>query len=143
MSFSASRLEHTPARAPELVDEAAMHNEVRFLSLDLVCGRHVHAGMCTYLLDYGWSEPEYLWFLRHNLREHIVMGHDYYASCEHLVVEPGRRAPAGDVFGYYAIARSYYGRYNLPVMHTETHMAGDQESVRWLRKEQSHKRTTA
>jgi beta-glucosidase len=124
--------EHTHARTPELVDEAEMFNEIRFLTLDLVSGRHIHAGMFSYLLDNGWTENDYLYFLRYNLREHIVIGHDYYSSCEHLLTAPDRRTSAGDMLGYYTIARGYYERYNLPVMQTETHMAGVEESVRWL-----------
>jgi len=120
------------------VDEAEFYNEIRFLSLDLVCGRDVHAAMFTYLMDNGWTEVEYLNFLRHNLREHIIIGHDYYPSCEHLMIDPDRRAYAGDVIGYYAIAHSYYARYNLPVMHTETNIPGDEESVRWLWKAWAH-----
>jgi beta-glucosidase len=130
--------EHTHARSPELVDEAEWFNELRFLSLDLVCGRHIHAGMFSYLRDHGMSEDEYLYFLRYNLREHIIIGHDYYPSNEHLVVGPDHRVFAGDLFGYYAVARSYFERYNLPVMHTETHAAGEEDSVRWLWKTWAH-----
>jgi beta-glucosidase len=123
--------EHTHAKTPDLVDEAEMFNELKFLSLDLVCGRHVHAGMLAYLLDHGMTEKDYLYFIGYNLREHIIIGHDYYPSCEHLLISPGKRVFAGDVLGYYAVARNYYERYNLPVMHTETHVAGP-EAERWL-----------
>lgn len=123
--------EHTHARTPSLVDEAEMFNELRFLSLDLVCGRHVDAGMFAYLHDHGMTEEAYLWFFRFNLREHLIIGHDYYPSCEHYMVAPGERAFAGDILGYYSIASSYCARYNLPVMHTETHAPGEQ-AERWL-----------
>lgn len=50
----------------------------------------------------------------------------------------GRSWAAGDVFGYDEIARQYYDRYRLPVMHTETNLAqgpaGD-EAVQWLWKQ--------
>src|SRR3546814_9535239 len=50
----------------------------------------------------------------------------------------GRTWASGEVFGYSEITRQYYGRYGLPVMHTETNFKegpnGD-EAVNWLWKE--------
>jgi beta-glucosidase/6-phospho-beta-glucosidase/beta-galactosidase len=123
--------EYTHASHPDLVDEAEMLNERRFLSLDLNYGRRVSSGMYEYLRDNGMTEEEYDYFLVYNLREHCVMGNDYYAANEHLLVEEDRTVYAGEIFGYYVITREYYERYNLPVMHTETNLA-EPQAERWL-----------
>jgi beta-glucosidase len=123
--------EHTHADARELAEQAEMFNERRFLSLDLTCGRRMNAGMYAYLRDHGMTDEEIEFFLRLDLREHCVMGHDYYPANEHLLVEPERREFGGEVFGYYVLARHYHDRYGLPVMHTETN-AHEPEAVRWL-----------
>ncbi len=123
--------EYTHPGHPDLVDEAEMFNERRFLSLDLNYGRRVSSGMYEYLLDNGMTAEEYDFFLLHNLREHCVMGNDYYVTNEHLLVEENRGVFAGEVFGYYVITRDYYDRYNLPVMHTETNKE-EPDAERWL-----------
>jgi beta-glucosidase/6-phospho-beta-glucosidase/beta-galactosidase len=41
--------EHTHANRPELAHEAEMFNERRFLTLDLICGHRISAGMYAYL----------------------------------------------------------------------------------------------
>ena len=52
--------------------------------------------------------------------------------------DDGRVVGSGEIFGYDEITWQYYGRYRLPVMHTETNYAqgekGD-EAVFWLWKE--------
>lgn len=123
--------EYTHPVHPDLLDEAEMLNERRFLSLDLNYGRRVSSGMYVYLLDNGMTEDEYDFFLTNNLREYCVMGNDYYAANEHLLVEEDRRIYAGDVFGYYVVTKDYYQRYNLPMMHTETNRT-EPEAERWL-----------
>ncbi len=123
--------EYTHASRPDLADEAEMFNERRFLSLDLNYGRRVSSGMYAYLRDNGMTEEEYDFFLRYNLREHCIMGNDYYAANEHLLVEEDRSVYAGEVFGYYVVTRDYFDRYNLPVMHTETNKE-EPDAERWL-----------
>ncbi|MFN3651144.1 MAG: family 1 glycosylhydrolase [Armatimonadota bacterium] len=123
--------EYMHASNPELLDEAEMFNERRFLSLDLNYARRVSSGMYQYLLDNGMTAEEYDWFLTHNLREHCVMGNDYYVTNEHLLVEEDRYEAAGEIFGYYVVTRDYYDRYHLPVMHTETNR-DEPHSERWL-----------
>jgi hypothetical protein len=76
-----------------------------------------------YLLDNGLSRQEYEWFMQQSTKKNCVMGNDYYVSNEHMVHHDGTTSAAGDVFGYYAITRQYFGRYRLPIMHTETNMA--------------------
>jgi beta-glucosidase len=123
--------EYTHPASPDLVDEAEMLNERRFLSLDLNYGHRVSSGMYEYLMDHGMKPGEYDYFLQHNLREHCILGNDYYVTNEHLLIDEDRRIMAGEVFGYHVITKEYYIRYNLPVMHTETNM-WEPDAERWL-----------
>jgi beta-glucosidase len=122
---------YTHATAPELVDEAEMFNEQRFLPLDLNYARRVSSRIYRYLLDCGMTEDEYDFFMSQNLREHCVMGNDYYVANERLLVDEEHTEFGGEIFGYYVITREYYDRYNLPVMHTETNKE-EPDAVRWL-----------
>ena len=94
--------------------------------------------MYEYLLDNGMTREEYHFFLDNRLKQHCILGNDYYITNEHRVAADGSTRAAGDVFGYDEITRQYYDRYRLPVMHTETNLAqgpnGD-EAVNWLWKE--------
>ena len=123
--------EYVHASRPDLTDEAEMFNERRFLSLDLNYGRRVSSGMYEYLCDNGMTEEEHDFFLTYNLREHCMMGNDYYVTNEHLLVTETTSVAAGEVFGYYVVTKDYYERYNLPVMHTETNLI-EPDSERWL-----------
>jgi hypothetical protein len=127
--------EHTHANHPDLAAEAEMFNERRFLTLDLICGHRISAGMYAYLRENGMSEAEYARLRSVDLTEHFIIGHDYYITNEHLLVAPEIRHGAGEIFGYYAVARAYHERYGLPIMHTETNLAqgprGD-EASKWL-----------
>ena len=123
--------EYTHTDRPDLQERAGLWNERRFLSLDLNYARPVSAGMFEYLLDNEMTRDEYCFFMRHNLREHCVMGNDYYKANEHMLVDRDRRIHAGEIFGYYVVTRDYYDRYNLPVMHTETN-SKSMDAERWL-----------
>ena len=113
-------------------------NSRRFLSLDLNYGRRVDSEMYEYLMDNGMTKEEYHFFLHNRLKQHCILGNDYYRTNEHRVFADGRTKAAGEVFGYTEITRQYYNRYRLPVMHTETNLRegpiGD-EAVQWLWKE--------
>ena len=84
------------------------------------------------------TREEYHWFLEHRLKQHCILGNDYYQLNEHRVFADGHTVAAGETFGYSEITRQYYNRYRLPVMHTETNLwegpHGD-EAVKWLWKE--------
>lgn len=123
--------QYVHAWRPSLVREANFCNERRFLSLDLNYGHEVSARMYEYLCDNGLTPAEYAYFMACDLREHCVMGNDYYAQNEYLLVQPGKLRHSGEVFGYAEITREYYERYNLPVMHTETNQA-EPDAERWL-----------
>jgi beta-glucosidase/6-phospho-beta-glucosidase/beta-galactosidase len=130
--------EYFHADDPSAIKPAEILNSRRFLSLDLNYGRRVDSEMYEFLLDNGMAREEYHFFLGRRLKQHCIMGNDYYVTNEHRVDKDGRTRPAGDVFGYDEITWQYYDRYRLPVMHTETNFAqgpaGD-EAVYWLWKQ--------
>ncbi|NUZ07718.1 glycoside hydrolase family 1 protein [Schlegelella sp. ID0723] len=130
--------EYFHADSPAAIKPAEIANSRRFLSLDLNYGRRVDSEMYEYLMDSGMTREEYHFFLGNSLKQHCIMGNDYYVTNEHRVFADGRVIPAGEVFGYDEITWQYYGRYRLPVMHTETNFAqgpnGD-EAVFWLWKQ--------
>lgn len=123
------------AEDPECEDMARTFNEKRFLSTDLLFGHHVDDTMYEYLTDNGMAREEYHWFLDHHVKNHCVMGNDYYSTNETMVHRDGTMSPSGEIFGYYPITHQYFARYRLPVMHTETNCLGGVDPIRWLRKE--------
>lgn len=129
--------EYTHPAHPDLMDAAAFLNERRFLPLDLTYGHDVSSRMYRYLVANGMTEDEYNFFLNVQQRHRHILGTDYYALNEQLLEEDGLTVPSGEIFGYYVIARQYYQRYRLPLMHTETNVAEDQNAVQWLWKEWS------
>jgi hypothetical protein len=94
--------------------------------------------MFEYLMDNGMTKEEYHFFLHNRLKQHCILGNDYYMTNEHRVHPDGLTEASGEVFGYTEITRQYYDRYRLPVMHTETNMKEGllgTEAVQWLWKE--------
>src|SRR6266496_3042172 len=130
--------EYYHADSPAAIGRAEVLNQMRFISLDLNYGRRVDSGMYQFLMDNGMSREDYEWFLEHRLKQHCILGNDYYQLNEHRVFADGHTVAAGETFGYSEITRQYYNRYRLPVMHTETNLwegpHGD-EAVKWLWKE--------
>jgi beta-glucosidase len=129
--------EYFHASGPEAMNRADLHNQERFLSLDLCYGNDVRACMYEYLMDHGMGREEYHWFLQHGaaIKPYCVMGNDYYDTNEHRVPEAGPIGSAGEIFGYYVITKQYYDRYHLPVMHTETNRAEEDGATEWLWKQ--------
>jgi beta-glucosidase len=84
------------------------------------------------------TRDEYQFFLDTRLKQHCIMGNDYYITNEHRVKEDGTTNASGEIFGYSEITRQYHDRYRLPVMHTETNLNQGPlgtEAVDWLWKE--------
>ena len=130
--------EYFHADSPAAIHQAELRNRWRFLSLDLNYGNRVNSDMYEYLLDNGMSRDEYNWFLSHRLKQHCILGNDYYLTNEHRVFADGHTEASGEVFGYSEITRQYYERFGLPIMHTETNLREGptgQEAVQWLWKE--------
>jgi hypothetical protein len=124
--------EYFHAEHPHSQKRAAFLNKKRFLSLDLTYGHSVDVEMYEYLIDNGMTRAQYHWFGDNHVKSHCIMGNDYYITNEHLVRRDGTTRAAGEIFGYYVITHQYFSRYHLPVMHTETNIAGDDKSPRWL-----------
>ncbi len=130
--------EYFHAENPAAIKPAEILNAMRFLSLDLNYGRRVDSEMYEFLLDNAMTRDEYHFFLGNRLKQHCIMGNDYYATNEHRVAADGSTRAAGEVFGYSEITRQYHDRYRLPVMHTETNLMQGPlgtEAVDWLWKE--------
>ncbi|MGI4778042.1 MAG: family 1 glycosylhydrolase [Janthinobacterium lividum] len=130
--------EYFHAENPAAIAPAEFLNSMRFLSLDLNYGRRVDSEMYEFLLDNGMTRDEYHFFLDNHLRQHCILGNDYYVTNEHRVAADGSTRPSGEVFGYDEITRQYHDRYRLPVMHTETNLVqgpAGTEAVDWLWKE--------
>jgi len=130
--------EYFHADSPDAIKAAEIANSKRFLSLDLNYGKRVDSEMYEYLLDNGMTRDEYHFFLGNRVKQHCVMGNDYYVTNEHRVFADGSMTASGEVFGYDGITWQYYDRYRLPVMHTETNLcqgAQGDEAVFWLWKE--------
>lgn len=130
--------EYFHAENPAAIGPAEILNSMRFLSLDLNYGRRVDSEMYEYLFDNGMTKEQYHFFLGNRIKQHCILGNDYYWTNEHRVSADGHSVASGEVFGYTEITRQYYDRYRLPVMHTETNLIegpnGD-EAVHWLWKE--------
>jgi beta-glucosidase/6-phospho-beta-glucosidase/beta-galactosidase len=130
--------EYFHAESPAAIKPAEIMNSQRFLSLDLNYGRRVDSQMYEYLLDNGMKREEYHFFLDNRLKQHCIMGNDYYVTNEHRVSVDGSTRASGEIFGYSEITRQYHDRYRLPVMHTETNLVQGPlgtEAVDWLWKE--------
>lgn len=116
---------------PEVQKHANFLNRKRFLALDLTYGFPISVQMYEYLIGNGMTPGDYYWFEQNQVRARCILGNDYYATNEHLVLPNGTTQGAGEVFGYYVITHQYYNRYRLPIMHTETNMKMP-DSVNWL-----------
>jgi len=130
--------EYFHAENPAAIRPAELLNSKRFLSLDLNYGRRVDSEMYEYLMDGGMTREEYHFFLDNRLKQHCIMGNDYYKTNEHRVAADGMTCASGEVFGYDEITRQYHARYGLPVMHTETNLNEGPlgtESAEWLWKQ--------
>ena len=77
--------EYFHAENPQAIGPAEVLNSMRFLSLDLNYGRRVDSEMYEYLLDNGMTRDEYHFFLNNHLKQHCIMGNDYYVTNEHRV----------------------------------------------------------
>ena len=131
----AESLEVTHAAEPSLMDAAAFENERRFVPLDLTYGQPLSERMHHHLRRHGMSEREYAFFRDADDDFDCVLGTDYYVTNEHLLHRDGSTTASGDCFGYYVLAKEYYDRYRRPMMHTETNLKEQDDSVQWLRKQ--------
>lgn len=123
------------AECPHAEPRARFLNERRFLASDLIYGHPINVQMYEYLLDNGMTRDQYHWFERNHVKTRCVMGNDYYILNEQRVTVDGEVGSSGEIFGFYVIAKQYYERYRLPVMHTETNLMDAERAPEWLNKE--------
>ena len=116
---------------PEIVERAALENERRFLTLDLLYGREVGERMLACLSENG-REGEYRTFLTRKGPRRSVLGVDYYEWNEKLIDSDGRVRALGELFGWSVIARQYWERYRRTMMHTETNRIDASDAPHWL-----------
>ena len=69
------------------------------------------------------------------MRNHCLLGTDYYRTNEQLVHPDGRVHPVGEVFGYSVVAKQYFDRYRLPMIHAETNFPEPEGASDWLWKQ--------
>jgi beta-glucosidase/6-phospho-beta-glucosidase/beta-galactosidase len=114
-------------RSEELQTEVARRNLRRFLVMDLLLGRvdETHP-LHAWLTSFGFSELDLAWF-RANPQSPNVLGLDYYPHSDwQLDVSFGKivQRRADHPAGLFAVANSYWERYAIPMMLTETSIEG-------------------
>mgnify|MGYP001598714006 CR=1 FL=1 len=127
--------EYVHPSTPKVMKRADFLNQRRFIPLDLTYAKQVSAEVYRYMVKNSMRPSEYDWFMNQDLKARCIMGTDYYVTNEHLMKPDGTLIPSGEFFGYYVIAKQYYDRYRLPLMHTETNLWENDGSVQWLWKE--------
>lgn len=129
-------VEYVHPCSPQFSKRANFLNQRRFLSLDLIYRHRTGSEMLQYLGENGVSDSELDWFMSQDMRRHSVLGTDYYCTNEHILQPDGKYTRCGDMYGYYVVAKQYYDRYRLPIMHTETNrissLAGDWLQKQWV-----------
>ena len=115
-------------REKKLAAEVQRRNLRRFVVMDLLTGRvDKHHPLFSWLTSYGMSELDLDWF-RANPQAPDVLGLDYYAHSDwQLDFGPTgaiRQRRADNPLGFYGIGNSYWQRYGVPLMLTETSIEG-------------------
>lgn len=115
-------------------DKADFLNEKRFLSYDLTIGYPSAERMQKYLLENGFTREEYTWFRNNPCKGKWVIGADYYAHNEHMVMKDGSTSDYFNGLGFGKVAKQYYERYKVPIMYTETNI-GMEHALGWLKQQ--------
>jgi beta-glucosidase/6-phospho-beta-glucosidase/beta-galactosidase len=119
--------ENFKTRTPQLQEEVNRRNLRRYVVMDLLTGRvDRHHPLFSWLTSYGMSELDIEW-LRANPQSPDVLGLDYYPHSDWQVeFECGaaRQRRADNPVGLYGMSQSYYNRYGIPLMLTETSVDG-------------------
>jgi beta-glucosidase/6-phospho-beta-glucosidase/beta-galactosidase/glycosyltransferase involved in cell wall biosynthesis len=120
-------VENYKSRDAELAIEVRRRNLRRFLVLDLLMGRvDRHHPLFPWVTAYGLSELDLEWFRTHP-QTPDVLGLDYYPHSDWQLEKAGeglRQRRSENPVGVYGVAHSYYNRYGLPMMLTETSIEG-------------------
>jgi beta-glucosidase/6-phospho-beta-glucosidase/beta-galactosidase len=116
---------------PDARPLADFYNELRFVGFELVFGRRLPDNVQRYLVENGVERPELAWFEAHGSDAGCIAGNDYYATSEKDIEPNGAVRPASRRLGYAQLGRQYHERLQVPLMHSETNMAGP-GAVAWL-----------
>jgi beta-glucosidase/6-phospho-beta-glucosidase/beta-galactosidase len=117
---------------PDIENRAHLENERRFLPLDLIYAHEMSDTMKAYVKENGMDEDDLARFAHREVPRRSVLGIDYYEWNERLIDNHGHIRSLGELFGWYVIAKQYYERYKLPLMHTETNRMDGSDAPRWL-----------
>jgi beta-glucosidase/6-phospho-beta-glucosidase/beta-galactosidase len=109
-------------------------NQVRFLGLDLIYAHQVRGDVFAWLTMNGMPLDQYTWFMN-QYHYRCVIGTDYYVTNERMLDQDGSTRHVGEIFGWYLLTLDYYQRYHKPLMHTETNIREEDNSVAWLWKQ--------
>lgn len=119
--------ENYKTRQPHLKTEVERRNLRRFLVMDLLMGRvDKHHPLHSWVTSFGMSDLDLDWFKQHP-QAPDVLGLDYYPHSEWQLEESNdrvRQTRANKPLGLYGLATSYYNRYGIPMMLTETSIDG-------------------
>ena len=115
--------------------DLALHNELRFLALDLLYSRPPGGRTLLHLLDCGLTREEFDWFMQSPPAGYQIMGVDYYGRNESMILPNGSELRAEDLNGWYGTTKQYYNRYRRPSMHTETNVFDAEHAPTWLWKQ--------
>ncbi len=129
----------SPFLKESLRADVARRMQRRHIVLDVVLGRvNGRHPLFSWLLSNGMSEYDLRWFER-NPQTIDVVGLDYYEHTEvELYTTPEgyyRQRELRPPVGLYQAAQDYWTRYRIPLMITETSVAGaDDTKIAWLDK---------
>lgn len=115
----------------EVVAEADLRNELRFVSFELAYGRPAGRLATDWLLRNGPPETRLEWFAEYGSDQGCVVGHDYYHGNHREIFAPGRSRSILPDPGYGPLAREFHARLGLPFFLAETNRTAD-EAVDWL-----------
>jgi dTDP-4-dehydrorhamnose reductase len=140
---------------PLLAYQAALENERRWLSLDLLCGKLTEdRPMWKYLLSFGISKSELYWFIDNPCPPDII-GINHYLTSERFLDERLERYPSNThggnekhsyadieavrvlmpgIAGPQVLIKEAWDRYKRPIAITEAHLSCTrEEQMRWLK----------
>ena len=110
---------------------ADRENAFKYLSLDLTLGHELAPGLAGFLNENGVSSNDLSFFREKRAVGQRWLGMDYYPTCEHVISSSGRTATRWKGHGFFALAKSYYERYRIPLFHCETNRV-NRLAVDWL-----------
>ncbi|GAB3453377.1 family 1 glycosylhydrolase [Massilia terrae] len=119
---------------PDALTHTAHLNERRFLSLDLNYSHAPSGRILRYMLENGVPMAKFDYFMNRSIRPRCIMGTDYYQTSE-MRVTPDGDTHRCHVLGYYGLARQYYERFRLPIMHSETNQFQILNAAEWLERQ--------